>query len=78
MDARRLAFPDSSFDVVMEKGTLDAMLVEERDPWNISDASVQLLHEVLKEVIQSGISVGVGIYFHFILFYLLFTYFNFF
>lgn len=62
MDARRLAFPDSSFDVVMEKGTLDAMLVEERDPWNISDASANLLHKVLKEVILPGISVGTGIY----------------
>lgn len=61
MDARRLAFPDSSFEVVIEKGTLDAMLVEERDPWNISDGSAQLLHEVLKEVIQSCISVAVGI-----------------
>ncbi|GAA6103491.1 EEF1A lysine methyltransferase 4 [Tachysurus ichikawai] len=50
MDARRLAFPDSSFDVVIEKGTLDAMLVEEQDPWNISDASTQLLHKVLKEL----------------------------
>ncbi|KTF89886.1 hypothetical protein cypCar_00032480 [Cyprinus carpio] len=33
MDARRLAFPDGVFDVVLEKGTLDAMLVEESDPW---------------------------------------------
>lgn len=50
MDACRLAFPDSSFDVVIEKGTLDAMLVEERDPWNISEGSAQLLHKVLKEI----------------------------
>lgn len=72
MDARCLAFPDSSFDVVMEKGTLDAMLVEERDPWNISDTSTQLLHKVLKEVIQSGISLGAGIYCHFIQYYIIF------
>ncbi|KAI4888938.1 hypothetical protein NFI96_025077, partial [Prochilodus magdalenae] len=49
MDIRRLAFPDASFDVVMEKGTLDAMLVDEKDPWNISDSSAQLLHKVLSE-----------------------------
>lgn len=66
MDARRLAFPDSSFDVVMEKGMLDAMLVEERDPWNVSDASAQLLDKILKEVIASAISVGTGIYCYFI------------
>lgn len=73
MDARRLAFPDNSFDVVMEKGTLDAMLVDERDPWNISDASAQLLHKVLKEVIQSAISVGAGI---FIILFVIYIYFN--
>ncbi|KAJ8015897.1 hypothetical protein DPEC_G00001460 [Dallia pectoralis] len=32
MDARKLSFPDASYDVVLEKGTLDAMLVEEKDP----------------------------------------------
>uniref|UniRef100_A0A8B9J847 Endothelin converting enzyme 2a n=1 Tax=Astyanax mexicanus TaxID=7994 RepID=A0A8B9J847_ASTMX len=50
MDIRRLAFPDASFDVVIEKGTLDAMLVDERDPWNVSDSSAHLLHQVLSEV----------------------------
>lgn len=50
MDARRLAFPDAAFDVVLEKGTLDAMLVEETDPWRISNDAAQLLHQVLKEV----------------------------
>ncbi|KAG9278300.1 EEF1A lysine methyltransferase 4 [Astyanax mexicanus] len=50
MDIRRLAFPDASFDVVIEKGTLDAMLVDERDPWNVSDSSAHLLHQVLSEI----------------------------
>ncbi|XP_072525110.1 EEF1A lysine methyltransferase 4 [Salminus brasiliensis] len=50
MDIRRPAFPDASFDVVMEKGTLDAMLVDERDPWSISNNSAQLLHQVLSEI----------------------------
>ncbi|XP_052404557.1 EEF1A lysine methyltransferase 4 isoform X2 [Carassius gibelio] len=50
MDARRLAFPDGVFDVVLEKGTLDAMLVEERDPWKVSENTARLLHQVLLEL----------------------------
>ncbi|XP_078524130.1 EEF1A lysine methyltransferase 4 [Lissotriton helveticus] len=50
MDARALAFPNESFDVVLEKGTLDAMMVEERDPWNVSPQTAELLDKVLKEV----------------------------
>ncbi|XP_058617530.1 EEF1A lysine methyltransferase 4 isoform X1 [Onychostoma macrolepis] len=49
MDARRLAFPDGVFDVVLEKGTLDAMLVEESDPWKVSENAARLLHQVLLE-----------------------------
>ncbi|XP_066508882.1 EEF1A lysine methyltransferase 4-like [Hoplias malabaricus] len=50
MDICRLAFPDASFDVVIEKGTLDAMLVDERDPWNLSENNGKLLHQVLSEI----------------------------
>lgn len=50
MDTRHLAFPDAFFDVVLEKGTLDAMLVEETDPWRVSNDAAQLLHQVLLEV----------------------------
>uniref|UniRef100_A0A8C8VGF4 EEF1A lysine methyltransferase 4 n=1 Tax=Pelusios castaneus TaxID=367368 RepID=A0A8C8VGF4_9SAUR len=50
MDARDLAFADSSFDVVLEKGTLDSMLVGETDPWNMSPETTALLDQVLKEV----------------------------
>lgn len=50
MDARRLAFSDGVFDVVLEKGTLDAMLVEETDPWKVSENAARMLHQVLLEV----------------------------
>jgi SAM-dependent methyltransferase len=42
MDARDMSsFEPSSFDVVLEKGTLDALLVGEKDPWRVSyDAEV--------------------------------------
>ncbi|XP_062987924.1 EEF1A lysine methyltransferase 4 [Elgaria multicarinata webbii] len=50
MDARTLDFVDGSFDVVLEKGTLDAMMVEETDPWNVSHEARMLLDQVLTEV----------------------------
>ncbi|XP_062832925.1 EEF1A lysine methyltransferase 4 [Anolis carolinensis] len=50
MDARALTFTDKSFDVVLEKGTLDSLMVEEKDPWNVSHEATQLLDKVLMEV----------------------------
>ncbi|XP_070989044.1 EEF1A lysine methyltransferase 4 isoform X1 [Oncorhynchus clarkii lewisi] len=50
MDARQLSFTDASYDVVLEKGTLDAMLVEEKDPWKVSSETACLIDQVLREV----------------------------
>ncbi|XP_029106386.1 EEF1A lysine methyltransferase 4 [Scleropages formosus] len=50
MDARHLAFSEGTFEVVLEKGTLDAMMVEEKDPWSVSAETAGLLQQVLKEI----------------------------
>ncbi|XP_029930542.1 EEF1A lysine methyltransferase 4 [Myripristis murdjan] len=50
MDMRQLSFPDASFDVVLEKATLDALLVDEKDPWKVSAQASCLMHQVLTEV----------------------------
>ncbi|XP_071394923.1 EEF1A lysine methyltransferase 4, partial [Centroberyx affinis] len=49
MDMRQLSFPDASFDVVLEKATLDAMMVDEKDPWNVSAQTAAFFHQALKE-----------------------------
>ncbi|NWQ62975.1 EFMT4 methyltransferase, partial [Neopipo cinnamomea] len=50
MDIRALAFPDASFDVVLEKGTLDVLMVEETDPWDVSPQAAASMRRVLAEV----------------------------
>lgn len=39
-----------SFDVILEKGTLDALLVEEKDPWSLSEAAEILIDSILTQV----------------------------
>ena len=39
----------SSFDVVLEKGTIDALLVAEKDPWKLSDEGENTITVVLNQ-----------------------------
>lgn len=50
MDIRSMTFEKHSFDVVIEKATLDALLVQERDPWRLSDESRILMDNILSQV----------------------------
>ncbi|XP_015282341.1 PREDICTED: endothelin-converting enzyme 2-like [Gekko japonicus] len=50
MDAQALVFRDGSFDVVLEKGTLDSLMVGETDPWHVSREARGRLEQVLAEV----------------------------
>ncbi|CAG07695.1 unnamed protein product, partial [Tetraodon nigroviridis] len=52
MDIRRLSFPDASFDVILEKATLDAIVVEEKSQWQISPQTGCFIHQTLTEVKQ--------------------------
>ncbi|XP_068605339.1 EEF1A lysine methyltransferase 4 [Brachionichthys hirsutus] len=50
MDLQQLLFPDASFDVILEKATLDAIMVEEKSPWNLSTRTAATVHQALTEV----------------------------
>lgn len=52
MDIRQLSFPDASFDVILEKATLDALMVEEKTPWEVSSQTACFIHQTLTEVCQ--------------------------
>lgn len=53
MDARRMTFQESSFDIVIDKGTLDAMLCSESEGF---DNAVRLLFEAVR-VLRVGGSI---------------------
>ena len=51
MDIKDMSeLPSESFDVVLEKGTLDALLVEEKDLWNVSEEAEEMIDTILNEV----------------------------
>ncbi len=52
MDIKDLKFESGSFDIVIEKATLDALLVGERDPWSLSSESRTLMDDILIQVIN--------------------------
>ena len=50
MDIYDLKFEPNSFNCVLEKGTLDALLVDEKDPWNLSEESAIKMDKILERV----------------------------
>ncbi|KAK7945695.1 hypothetical protein WMY93_001423 [Mugilogobius chulae] len=38
------------FDVVVEKATLDALMVEEKSPWSMSQQTATFIHQALTEI----------------------------
>lgn len=61
-DIRSLTFPDASFDVAIDKGTMDALLAEKGDVWNPSDEVRQACREEIDEVTRVLAPGGVFLY----------------
>ena len=50
MDINNLEYENESFECVLEKGTLDSLLVDEKSPWHMSEANEIKLDNILEKV----------------------------
>jgi hypothetical protein len=50
MDINKLDFEPNSFECVLEKGTLDALLVDEKSPWSLSEENNIKIDKILERV----------------------------
>ncbi len=50
MDINDLKYEPESFECVLEKGTLDALLVDEKSPWSISEENSVKMDKILERV----------------------------
>ncbi|KAG8760869.1 hypothetical protein FRC14_001428 [Serendipita sp. 396] len=62
MDVRNLVFDDASFDVAIDKGTMDAMLAVKGDVWNPPKSAVDDCNREVDEVIRVLKDRGVFLY----------------
>lgn len=50
MDIMAMTYPDASFDVVIDKGTMDAIMCEQGDQWTIPPEIAERCHKELAHV----------------------------
>lgn len=51
MDINYLNYKPGSFECILEKGTLDALLVGEKSPWSLSEENTIKMDKILERVI---------------------------
>lgn len=49
-DMLDLPFGDGTFDVVMEKGTMDVLFVDNDSPWDPDPAVCRKVHRMLRQI----------------------------
>jgi SAM-dependent methyltransferase len=52
MDIRDLKFEDGSFDIAIDKGTMDALMCDRGDVWNPSEELIKTVAEEVDEVVR--------------------------
>ncbi|KAG8799879.1 hypothetical protein FRC17_007012 [Serendipita sp. 399] len=62
MDVRNLAFDSASFDIAIDKGTMDAMLAVKGDVWNPPKSAVDDCNREVDEVIRVLKEGGIFLY----------------
>jgi len=50
MDMLNMDFEDNTFDLIIEKGTIDALLVGQKDQWKPSQEIINMMHRCLSEI----------------------------
>lgn len=50
MDMTQMTFDDHSFDVVLDKAAMDALVVEEGDVWDPEPSTIEVVHKMSSEV----------------------------
>ncbi|OJT09777.1 hypothetical protein TRAPUB_13736 [Trametes pubescens] len=62
MDIRDLKFDDDSFDVAIDKGTMDAMMTAKADVWDPPEEVVQNCNREVNEVLRVLRKGGIFVY----------------
>ncbi|KAI0352160.1 S-adenosyl-L-methionine-dependent methyltransferase [Trametes cingulata] len=62
MDIRELKFEDNSFDVAIDKGTMDAMMTAKADVWDPPEGVVQNCNREVDEVLRVLRKGGIFVY----------------
>jgi hypothetical protein len=52
MDMTKMTFPPHSFDIVIDKAAMDALVVDEGDVWDPNDATIESVHAMCQSVTQ--------------------------
>ncbi|CAM9906752.1 unnamed protein product [Ectocarpus fasciculatus] len=59
MDMLALAAEDASFDAVVDKAAMDALMVDKGDPWNPDPATIEQSHRMCAEVSRVLVPGGI-------------------
>ena len=64
MDMMNMEYPNETFDVVIDKATMDVIMTDNKDPWNpteeVKSRGVLVMQNVYKVLKQSGLFIQIS------------------